>query len=67
MKWISEYPDVLTVENVKEILNIGRKSAYRLIEENKIRHFRIGTIIRIPKQCLIDYLKEYGAKENTEC
>ncbi len=67
MKWISEYPDVLTVENVKEILNIGRKSAYRLIEENKIRHFRIGTIIRIPKQCLIDYLKEYDAKENTEC
>ena len=56
MKTIHDYPDVLTVENVKEILQIGRKSAYRLIEQNKLRHFRIGTIIRIPKQCLIDYL-----------
>lgn len=66
-KWINEYPDVLTVENVKEILNIGRKSAYRLIEQNRIQHFRIGAVIRIPKQCLIDFLNEYGAKENTKC
>ena len=66
-KQINNYPDVLTVENVKEILGIGRKSAYRLIEANEIRHFRIGTLIRIPKQCLIDYLNARGARENTKC
>ena len=63
LRKIEEYNDVLTVENVKEILQIGRKSAYRLIEENKIRHFRIGTVIRVPKQCVIDYLNECAKKE----
>ena len=56
-----------TVENIKEILQIGRKSAYRLIEQNKIKHFRIGTIIRVPRQCLIDYLESVRAKEKSEC
>ena len=66
-KHIRDYPDVLTVEEVKEILQIGRKSAYRLIENNEIQHFRIGTKIRIPKQCLIDYLNKRGAKEESSC
>jgi excisionase family DNA binding protein len=66
-KYIRDYPDVLTVEEVKEILQIGRKSAYRLIENNEIQHFRIGTKIRIPKQCLIDYLNKRGAKEESSC
>ena len=66
-KHIRDYPDVLTVEEVKEILQIGRKSAYRLIEENKIQHFKIGTKIRIPKQCLINFLNERGAQEDSVC
>jgi excisionase family DNA binding protein len=67
LKHISDYPDVLTVEEVKEILQIGRKSAYRLIETNEIQHFRIGTKIRIPKQCLIDYLNKCGAQGEQSC
>ena len=66
-KHISNYPDVLTVEEVKEILQIGRRSTYRLIEANEIHHFKIGTKIRIPKQCLIDYLNKRGAQEASVC
>ena len=66
-KHIRDYPDVLTVEEVKEILQIGRKSAYRLIENNEIQHFRLGTKIRIPKQCLIDYLNKRGAQGESSC
>ena len=66
MKHIDQYPDVLTVENVKEILQIGRKSAYRLVEQNKIKYFKIGTIIRIPKQCLIDYINECANEARTD-
>ena len=66
-KYIRDYPDVLTVEEVKEILQIGRKSAYRLIENNEIQHFRIGTKIRIPKPCLIDYLNKRGAQGESSC
>ena len=66
-KHISHYPDVLTVEEVKEILQIGRRSTYRLIETNEIQHFKIGTKIRIPKQCLIDYLNKRSAQEVSVC
>ena len=55
-KHISHYPDVLTVEEVKEILQIGRRSTYRLIEANEIHHFKIGTKIRIPKQCICTHM-----------
>lgn len=65
-KHISNYPDVLTVEEVKEILQIGR-STYRLIEANEIQHFMIGMKIRIPKQCMIDYLNKRGAQEVSVC
>ena len=66
-KHIKDYPDVLTVEEVKEILQIGRRSTYRLLETNEIRHFRIGTKIRIPKQCVIDYLNKQTATEGDLC
>ena len=39
----------------------------RLIENNEIQHFRIGTKIRIPKQCLIDYLNKRGAQGESSC
>ena len=66
-KHINDYPDVLTVEQVKEILQIGRRSTYRLIEANEIRHFKIGTKIRIPKQCVIDYLNQRITPEDGSC
>lgn len=66
-KHICDYPDVLTVEEVKEILQIGRRTAYRLIERNELQHFKIGTKIRIPKQCLINYLNRHVAQEDSSC
>ena len=51
-----EYPDVLTIEELKESLRIGRSMAYRLIKNGLIKHMRIGNTIKIPKQFLIDYI-----------
>jgi excisionase family DNA binding protein len=67
MKHINDYPDVLTVEQVKEILQIGRRSTYKLIEANEIRHFKIGNKLRIPKQCLLDYLNRCTVQEDKPC
>ena len=50
------YPDIMTVLQVSEALHIGRNSAYNLINSNSIRHLRIGSSIRVPKACLIDYV-----------
>lgn len=54
---LGKYPDVLTVEQVAQILGIGKNSAYKLINENVIGHKKIGRKLLIPKLCIIDYLE----------
>lgn len=54
---LSEYPDILTIEDVKAILRIGTNSAYRLLRSGSIYYLRIGKNIRVPKACLEDYLR----------
>lgn len=54
---LGKYPDVLTVEQVAQILGIGKNSAYKLINENMIGHKKIGRKLLIPKICMIDYLE----------
>lgn len=56
MIMLEAYPDVLTVDDVRKILNVGRTKAYKLIESGQINSLKIGRAIRIPKQFLIDYI-----------
>lgn len=51
-----EYPDVLTVKQLGEILDICEKSALKLVTENKIRSVQVGRLYRIPKLFLMSYL-----------
>ena len=51
------YPDVVDVRQLCEMLGgISTKSAYKLLQENKIKHFRIGRAYKIPKANIISYL-----------
>ena len=38
------YPDIVTVKQLKEMLGVGNNQALNLIHDNKIKHFRIGRI-----------------------
>ena len=53
---LNDYPDVLTVEQLSEILGIGINAAYRLVNDGTIGCRRIGKTIRIPKVCVTDYI-----------
>jgi len=53
----NQYPDVMTVPQVAEALRIGRGAAYKLVNERTIGSVRIGNKIRVPKQCLIEYMQ----------
>jgi len=53
-----EYPDVVTVEQLCQMLDIGRNSAYSLIKSGQIRHIRIGKKIKIPKAYIIEFLMQ---------
>lgn len=54
----TDYPDVLTISQLQKALNIGKSTAYRLINSNTIKHLRIGKSIKIPKPYLVEYLSQ---------
>ena len=52
-----DYPDVLNIEQLTEILHIGRNTAYKLVNNKFIKSVRIGKTYKIPKCYVIDYLQ----------
>ena len=51
---LQEWPDILTVKDIKKILHIGTNKAYELAKQ--LPHMPIGSQIRINKADLIEYL-----------
>lgn len=56
MGLFKDYPDVLSVKEVCQALQIGRVGVYKLLEAGEIYSFRIGKIYKIPKDSLITYV-----------
>lgn len=54
-----EYPDVVNVKLLSEMLGgISMKSVYKLLNQNKIGHLKIGRSFLIPKYHVIQYIKK---------
>ena len=51
-----QYQDVVTVDELAEMLKIGRNTAYELVRSDTVQSVRVGRNIRIPKQAVIDYV-----------
>lgn len=53
---MDEIPVVLSVDELADILNISRNTAYDLVRSKKIPSKRVGNQIRITKSALEAYL-----------
>ena len=53
---LNEYSEILTVEDVMEILNIGKNAAYDLFRNGEIKCFRLKNRWKVPKRAVIDYI-----------
>lgn len=53
----SDYPDVVGVDDLTHMLNIGKNKAYELINTNKIQSIKIGRKHIIPKFRVIEFLQ----------
>lgn len=51
-----QYPDAVTIQQVMEMLNIGKNKAYELIQNGTIQTVRIGKKYIIPKVAVIQFL-----------
>lgn len=57
-------PDVLTVEEVAEILRVGRNHAYELVRTGVIASVKLGRRIIVPKASVVALL--LGAPQKVE-
>lgn len=53
---LREYPDVLNIEQMCDILNVSIKTGYTLLKKGNIQHLKVGRSYRIPKAHLLTYL-----------
>ena len=59
---LEEYNALMTVQELMETLNIGRNSAYELLNSGEIAAFRIGRSWKIPKDSVIYYINQWNRK-----
>lgn len=51
-----DYPDLVSIDELCEMLFIGRNVAYELLRRKKIKAFRIGRLWKIPKRSVEAYI-----------
>ncbi len=51
-----DYPDVVSVGQLKEMLQIGQVLAYKLVKEGEIKSRKDGREYKILKSTVIEYL-----------
>ena len=57
---LEQYNEILTLDEMCEILNIGKNTAYRLLNSKEINGFKIGHVWKIPKHSMITYISKKG-------
>jgi excisionase family DNA binding protein len=54
----SEYPDVMTIEQTAEYLQLSSKTIRRLISRKELKASKITSVWRIKKDDIIEYLNQ---------
>lgn len=53
---LEEYQEILTVDEVCEVLRIGYNAMYELLSTGKLKACRNGRVWRIPKVAVQDFI-----------
>lgn len=48
--------EILRIDEMCEILNIGKNTAYKLLNTKEIKAFQIGRMWKIPKSSIQEYI-----------
>ena len=46
---LRDYPDVLNIDQMCEILSVSTKTGYALLKKGSVQHLKVGRSYRIPK------------------
>lgn len=56
------YNDMISLDDLCEMLSIGKNTAYRLLKMNQIKAFKIGRIWKIPRDAVSQYVISQSQK-----
>ena len=59
-----EYPDILTTEEVSDLLRAGYNSVYELLNSGKLKGYRNGRVWRISKESIKKYILDSANLSN---
>lgn len=57
-KYLENYPLMLSVNEVAQILGVTDKTVRNLVKTKQLSGVKVGRLIRIPKDKIIDYLEQ---------
>ena len=52
-----QYDDILTVEEVADVLHIGKNRVYTLLASGDLKAFRMGRPWKIPRESVENYVR----------
>lgn len=58
---LKEYPDVMDISQMCEVLGVSTKTGYQLLKDGCVVCLKIGRAYRIPKAHILTYLQIGGA------
>ena len=61
---LENYPDVLTVYDVAEILRIHYSTVYDMLRDGQLPYIRVRTAYRISKKSILKLLPEENPQSN---
>ena len=50
------YPDVVSVEEIQQMLRIGKNAVYQLLKDGAIKSIKVGKRYVVPKKYIIEFL-----------
>lgn len=54
--YFKDCPDIMDVEQLGNILGVGKRTVYRLLKDKKIKFYKIGRTYHILKKDVLTYL-----------
>ena len=52
-----EYNDLITIDELCQMLEIGRNTAYHLLNSDLIKAFKCGRVWKIPKEAVEQFIR----------
>lgn len=57
------YNDMISIDDLCEMLTIGKNTAYNLLNTNQIKAFKIGRIWKIPRNSVAEFITAQTTKQ----